>query len=229
MVIYFYNAPMVKKILSLLILAIISLSVSTTVFATERDAGARCNPGDSCKNNADGNPTSCKPMFNNGKPVIDKDLNTQVHECQQVSAVEKVFGQIQPPAPLAGLLKNDQTGAGGISKFLSNLVALFFSLAAVVLIFMLLWGAFDWMTSEGDKEKLGAAQRKIISAIIGIVLFAITFAVIQILGVFTGFRFFKGQGVTRVNEQGVKFICPDGTRVGGGSDDPDIACRGHGT
>ncbi len=57
---------------------------------------------------------------------------------------------------------------------------------------MLLWGAWDWMSSEGDKEKLSSAQKKIINAFIGILLFAVAFAVIRILGAFTGFTFFTG-------------------------------------
>lgn len=108
--------------------------------------------------------------------------------------VEDTFGKIVAPSPIQDFIgKTDQTGAAGISKFLSNLIALFYAMAAIVLIFMLLWGAFDWITSEGDKEKLQSAQRKIINAIIGIVLFGIAFAVIQVLGQFTGFTFFKGQ------------------------------------
>ncbi|OGE25325.1 hypothetical protein A3C26_00660 [Candidatus Daviesbacteria bacterium RIFCSPHIGHO2_02_FULL_39_12] len=104
--------------------------------------------------------------------------------------IKDVFGIIQPPAAIREFAGSDTTGAAGISKFLTNLVALFFSVAAIVLIFMLLWGAFDWITSEGDKEKLQSAQRKIISAIVGIVLFAIAFAVMSVLGTFTGFTFF---------------------------------------
>ena len=95
--------------------------------------------------------------------------------------------------PLQQFIGKDPTGAGGISRFLSNLVALFYSLAGIVLIFMLLWGAWDWMTSEGDKEKLDSARKKIINALVGIVLFAIAFALIQVLGQFTGFKFFVGQ------------------------------------
>jgi len=106
--------------------------------------------------------------------------------------VECKFGTITPPSPIAGFLGPDITGAEGISKFLSNLVILIYIVAAVVLIFMLLWGAFDWMISEGNKEKLQAAQNKIISAIVGILLFAVAFAIISILGQFTGFTFFTG-------------------------------------
>lgn len=107
--------------------------------------------------------------------------------------VECVFGKIAAPSPIAGFIGTDTTGAGGISKFLSNLVTLIYSLAVVVLIFMVLWGAFDWMTSEGDKEKVASAQRKLLNAFIGILLFAVAFAVIRVVGQFTGFSFFAGQ------------------------------------
>lgn len=108
--------------------------------------------------------------------------------------IECKFGTISPPPALKELVeKETATPGGGISFFLSNLIALIYSLAAIVLIFMLLWGAFDWITSEGDKEKLQAAQRKIINALIGILLFAAAFAIIQVLGQFTGFKFFVGQ------------------------------------
>lgn len=102
-----------------------------------------------------------------------------------------VFGTVSPPPALDDLIKRDPTGAGGIGLFLSNLIALIYSIASIVLIFMLVWGAFDWLTSGGDKEKLQGAQRKILNAIIGIILFAIAFAVIQVLGAFTGFEFFS--------------------------------------
>ncbi|MBI2018220.1 hypothetical protein HYS96_00800 [Candidatus Daviesbacteria bacterium] len=105
----------------------------------------------------------------------------------------KNFGSISPPPAIKDFIGSDPTGAGGISQFLSNLVTLIYGLAAIVLLFMILWGAFDWMTSGGEKEKLESARNKIISAIIGIMLFAVAFAIIQVLGQFTGFTFFVGQ------------------------------------
>lgn len=104
-----------------------------------------------------------------------------------------VFGTISPPPAIKDLAGGDVTGAAGISQFFTNLVGLFYTVAAIALIFMLLWGAFEWMTSGGDKEKLAGAQRRILNAIIGIVLFAITFAILNILSLFTGFEFYKGQ------------------------------------
>lgn len=122
---------------------------------------------------------------------------TLANYCQKIPAgtTQDVFGKIKVPDALRSLVNDnaDPSGAQGLSRFFSNLVALFYSIAGIVLIFMIVWGAFDWLTSEGDKEKVQSAQKKIINAIIGIILFAITFAVIQVLGHFTGFTFFAGQ------------------------------------
>lgn len=105
----------------------------------------------------------------------------------------KNFGTISPPPALQEFLAGDPSGAGAISRLLSNMIVVFYSVAIIVLIFMILWGAWDWMTSEGDKEKLESAKRKLINALIGIMLFAVAFAIIQVLGTFTGFKFFVGQ------------------------------------
>ncbi len=110
--------------------------------------------------------------------------------------IKDIFGSISPPPALQKFIGDDPTGAGAISKFLSNGITLIYSIAAIVLLFMLLWGAFEWMTSGGDKEKLSSAQKRIMSAIIGIILFAVAFAVIAVLGQFTGFTFFAGQNKT---------------------------------
>jgi len=102
--------------------------------------------------------------------------------------VEEIFGKIEPPEQLKGLVDKDQTGTEGISLFLSQLVALIYVAAAVMLLFMLLWGAWDWMTSGGDKEKLQAARDKLIHALIGIVLFAAAFAIIRGIEAAFGFK-----------------------------------------
>lgn len=109
-----------------------------------------------------------------------------------IADIGDVFGKITPPSPIAKFAEGDQIGAAGISKFLSNLIQLIYIFAAIALLFMLLWGAFDWITSEGDKEKVKSAQNKIINAFVGIMLFAVAFAILRVLSAFTGFEFFKG-------------------------------------
>lgn len=102
------------------------------------------------------------------------------------------LGKIIPPPVLEPFTAN-KTGAAGFSLFLSNLIKLIFAIAALVFVFMIVWGAWEWLTSGGDKEKVASARQRIINAIIGLVLFAIAFAVIGVLGTFTGFNFFKKQ------------------------------------
>ncbi len=171
---------MIKKVFTATLFIIFFLSNAVAVSATHGPIHQQCeiaNP--KCQKGE-----FCKPF----EPPLPTSLGT----CEK-SSVWESFGSIEPPLPLQQFIGKDPTGAGGISRFLSNLVALFYGLAGIVLIFMLLWGAWDWMTSEGDKEKLDSAKKKIINAIVGIILFSIAFALIQILGQFTGFKFFVGQ------------------------------------
>lgn len=123
--------------------------------------------------------------------------------------VEDLIGKITAPSPIAGFLEKNPTGSGAISQFLSNLVTLIYGVAGTVLIFMFVWGAFEWLISAGDKEKIATAQKTIINAVIGILLFAIAFAVIRIIGTFTGFTFFKDSNkkVGTANDAACKNYC----------------------
>lgn len=102
-----------------------------------------------------------------------------------------IFGTVSPPPELSPFTAPDKTGAAGISLFFSNLITLIYEIAAVVFIFMLLWGALEWISSGGDKEKVTSARSRITHALIGITLFAVAFAIIRVVGTFTGFTFFS--------------------------------------
>lgn len=185
---------MLQRIYLLLSLfGIFFILTTVTVFAKE---GLRpfsiCNEdvGFDCCNSATGDCVvdgsyQCLPS------KITKSDGSPLLICQE-STVGKIFGRIQAPAPIAGFLQRNPTGASAISNFLSNAITLIYSLAGVALVFVFLWGAFEWMASGGDKEKVAAARSKIINGVIGIILFAVAFAALRILGQFTGFTFFKG-------------------------------------
>ncbi len=162
------------KILQILFISIFYFFINTHI-ALDVEIG----PSGFC------NPTTdqCVPAY----ACSPSKLNPGSYTCQPV------FGTITPPAPISAFIGNDTTGAKGISKFFSNLIVLIYSLATVALILMIIWGAFDWVTSEGDKEKIASARSKIINAVIGIMLFSVAFAAIQVLGQFTGFKFCVSQ------------------------------------
>lgn len=171
---------MAKKLFTpIFILSLFFLIISSNVFATIGKTG-QCIPTDDQPNHGCDTGLFCKPF------AADATRGS----CE-ANSVENIFGKITAPAPLAGFIKGDQTGAAGISSFLSNLIALIYTMAAIALIFMILWGAFEWMTSGGDKEKVEKARNRIINAIIAILIFAAAFAILDVLGTFTGFKFFE--------------------------------------
>lgn len=109
---------------------------------------------------------------------------------QAQTGVDQIFGTISPPPQLKDF--TSRGGAGGISFFLSNLVALIFAIGGIVFVLMLLWGALGWIISGGQKEGLETAQKRITHALVGIVLLSVSFALLEILGKFLGFEFFTG-------------------------------------
>lgn len=57
-----------------------------------------------------------------------------------------------------------------ISELLAFLIMLFFVIAGLAALFVLLWGALSWVVSGGDKEAIAAARGKIIAALVGLFL-----------------------------------------------------------
>lgn len=100
------------------------------------------------------------------------------------SSVEAAIGIRQPDNAGPEVRNTDaDTLLGGIIR---NAVTLVFTLASVTTVIMFLWGAVDWILSSGDKEKLGKARQKIVASLIGLVLLAVSFLVMSLLGVFIG-------------------------------------------
>ena len=78
-------------------------------------------------------------------------------------------------------------GYTDIGAFVQNVLLLLFSIAIILVLFMLVWGAFEWITSGGDKEAVGKARGRIINALIGLAVLAIAFALTRLAGQFLGF------------------------------------------
>lgn len=80
-------------------------------------------------------------------------------------------------APLQGI--NPATTIGSL---LSNVLTIIFVLAAILVLFMLVVGAFQWITSGGDKEGVGKARDRITHALIGLAILALAFLIVQVVG-----------------------------------------------
>lgn len=86
------------------------------------------------------------------------------------------FGKIKPPQ---GLFAGDPATAA--SNLLTLGIRLFFIFAGVTALIWMLRGAFDYITSGGDKEKVSSAQQRIYNAVVGIFLLIGVLAIIATL------------------------------------------------
>lgn len=66
-----------------------------------------------------------------------------------------------------------------LGDFVSFLVPLTFSIAAMLVVFYFLIGAFELITSQGDKAHIVSARSKIYHSIIGFILLIALFLIIQ--------------------------------------------------
>lgn len=85
-------------------------------------------------------------------------------------------------------ITNQGYGYSDLGKFVSNVLILAFAIALLVVLVMLIWGAFEWITSGGDKEAVGKARNRIVNALIGLAVLAVAFALATVAGQFLGFN-----------------------------------------
>lgn len=83
-------------------------------------------------------------------------------------------------------------GYTNLSSFITNVMQLAFGLAIVLVLIYLVWGAFDWITSGGDKDAVGKARSKIVNALIGIAVLAVAFALANTAAQFLGWSGLTG-------------------------------------
>ncbi|MFA6081122.1 MAG: hypothetical protein WC741_01815 [Patescibacteria group bacterium] len=96
------------------------------------------------------------------------------------TAIKDLFGGITPPEAMN--IGGDKP-TEGLGKLIAFGINAFILIAGFSLLIYLLWGAFDWIASGGEKEKITKAQNKITNAVIGIVLI---FAVLVIFNLIAG-------------------------------------------
>ncbi len=68
-----------------------------------------------------------------------------------------------------------------LSDILTFALRAIFVLGGLAALFFLLLGAFTWITSGGDKDKVAAAQAKIQAALVGVIMIAVVLAIVVTL------------------------------------------------
>ena len=82
------------------------------------------------------------------------------------------FGGTEIKGPLD---PNIQNLGGLISRILTFIIPL----SGIVLLFVLIWGGYDYMMSQGNPEKVKAAQGKISTGVIGFVLLISSYIIVR--------------------------------------------------
>ena len=109
--------------------------------------------------------------------------------------IGKIFAQEENGAPS---IKNpilEEIGEGTLEDVRGNPLAPFIVrlwrtivvVGGLALLLFLIWGAIDWLMSEGDQEKLKNAKNKITHAMAGMALLAASYAIITLAKAVFGF------------------------------------------
>lgn len=69
-----------------------------------------------------------------------------------------------------------------IETVVQNALIIIFSAATFLVLVFLIIGAFKWITSGGDKDAVGNARKMITNALIGLVILALAFVIVQVIG-----------------------------------------------
>lgn len=67
-----------------------------------------------------------------------------------------------------------------LQLFLTNFIRIGFIVGAVIFFSMLVWGAIEYITAGGEKEKAGNASKRLTNAAIGLVILFSTYAIIRL-------------------------------------------------
>lgn len=70
---------------------------------------------------------------------------------------------------------------GGFELFLTRLLTGIMTVAAILVFIFLLWGAFDWISSNGEKSKTESARNKMTGAVMGILVLSVVLVIFMFI------------------------------------------------
>ncbi len=86
-----------------------------------------------------------------------------------------------------------------LQTILTNAITLIFTVAAILVLAMLIWGAVEWVLSGGDKEKVANARKRVTNALIGLAIIALIFVIVRVVGQIVGFHILNNLQIPSLN------------------------------
>jgi hypothetical protein len=99
-----------------------------------------------------------------------------------VSTTGIVLAMPTKTAPATGTKLNIEMGSGYVNDLgtvISGAINLIFMVAALIAFGFLIFGGIEWITSGGDKSKTEGARNKITAAVVGLLILAASWAIIN--------------------------------------------------
>lgn len=91
----------------------------------------------------------------------------------QGSFADKVRQGVNSAGEPAGF----QPGGPSVEQIIGNVISVLLTFVGVVLLLIMLYAGFQWMTAGGDSKKVIDARGRIINAVIGLVIVAASYAI----------------------------------------------------
>ncbi|HUS60264.1 MAG TPA: pilin [Nevskiaceae bacterium] len=99
--------------------------------------------------------------------------------------------EIQDPIPTITLPGGgEKPRFENIGDIINTLIPYIFALAGIILLFFIIFGGFELLTSGGDPKKVESAKGKITHAIVGFIIIFVAYWLVQILETIFGIQIF---------------------------------------
>lgn len=73
-------------------------------------------------------------------------------------------------------------GVNNLGDLINLLMSFLVPLGAIILFFIILWGGYDFILSQGQQDKIESAKMKITAGIIGFILLALSYILVAVIG-----------------------------------------------
>ncbi len=87
-----------------------------------------------------------------------------------VSAQEDIWGELQTNMAAEG---NDAS----LADIIAGIIRVIMGVLGVIVVLIILWGGFIWMTAGGEPDKVDKAKKMIYSGIIGLIVILAAYAI----------------------------------------------------
>lgn len=75
-----------------------------------------------------------------------------------------------------------------LSHIISRILQFVFPFAGIILLFVLIWGGYDYIFSQGNQEKLKSANAKITAGLIGFGLLIFSYFLVRLISFIFGLQ-----------------------------------------